>query len=59
MKETSFVMKIMQAKFKELLLSTNRKGMENVIERLEELGFFKAPASTKFHLNCEGGLLEH
>jgi len=52
-------MKIMQDKFKELLLSTNRKGMENVIERLEELGFFKAPASTKFHLNCEGGLLEH
>ena len=47
------------AKFKELLLSTNRKGMENVIERLEELGFFKAPASTKFHLNHEGGLLEH
>jgi hypothetical protein len=33
--------------------------MENVIERLEELGFFKAPASTKFHLNYEGGLLEH
>ena len=33
--------------------------MENVIEKLEELGFFKAPASTKFHLNYEGGLLEH
>ena len=33
--------------------------MENVIDRLEELGFFKAPASTKFHLNYEGGLLEH
>ena len=33
--------------------------MENVIERLEEQGFFKAPASTKFHLNYEGGLLEH
>jgi 23S rRNA maturation-related 3'-5' exoribonuclease YhaM len=33
--------------------------MDNVIIRLEELGFFKAPASTKFHLNYEGGLLEH
>jgi 23S rRNA maturation-related 3'-5' exoribonuclease YhaM len=48
-----------QAQFKEMLLSTNREGMENVIERLEKLGFFKAPASTKFHLNYEGGLLEH
>jgi len=46
-------------KFKERLLATNREGMENVIEKLEELGFFKAPASTKFHLNYEGGLLEH
>ena len=45
--------------FKKMLLSTNREGMENVIERLEEQGFFKAPASTKFHLNYEGGLLEH
>ena len=33
--------------------------MEAVIENLEELGFFEAPASTKFHLNVEGGLLEH
>jgi 23S rRNA maturation-related 3'-5' exoribonuclease YhaM len=48
-----------QKKFKEMLLLTNREGMENVIERLEEQGFFKAPASTKFHLNYEGGLLEH
>lgn len=48
-----------QAKFKELLLSTKREGMANIIESLEKLGFFKAPASTKFHLNYEGGLLEH
>ena len=52
-------MKVKQTKFKEMLLSTKREGMENVIEKLEELGFFKAPASTKFHLNYEGGLLEH
>ena len=49
----------LKTKYKEMLLSTNREGMENVIERLEEQGFFKAPASTKFHLNYEGGLLEH
>ena len=52
-------MKVKQTKFKEMLLSTKREGMEKVIEKLEELGFFKAPASTKFHLNYEGGLLEH
>lgn len=45
--------------FKKMLLSTNREGMENVIERLEEHRFFKAPASTRFHLNYDGGLLEH
>ncbi len=49
----------LKTKYKEMLLSTNREGIENVIERLEEQGFFKAPASTKFHLNYEGGLLEH
>ena len=48
-----------QKKFKEMLLLTNREGITNVINKLEELGFFKAPASTKFHLNYEGGLLEH
>jgi hypothetical protein len=45
--------------FKDKLLSTGREGMETVIEKLEELGFFEAPASTKFHLNVKGGLMEH
>jgi hypothetical protein len=54
-----YEMKEIQAKFKEMLLSTNREGMEEIVVRLEEAGFFKAPASTKFHLNYEGGLLEH
>ena len=49
----------LKTKYKEMLLSTNREGITNVINKLEELGFFKAPASTKFHLNYEGGLLEH
>ena len=49
----------LEEKFKEMLLSTNREGIEKVIDRLEEQGFFKAPASTKFHLNYKGGLLEH
>ena len=39
--------------------STGRKGMDQVLAKLDELGFFEAPASTKFHLSCKGGLLEH
>ena len=46
-------------KFIEILSGTNRKGIENVLSKLEELGFFEAPASTKFHLSSKGGLLEH
>ena len=40
--------------FTERLLSTRREGMENVISNLERLGFFTAPASTKFHLSIPG-----
>ena len=46
-------------KFIELLRSTGRNGVENTIQMLEEEGFFTAPASTRFHLAYEGGLLEH
>ena len=46
-------------KFIELLQSTGRKGINEAISVLEKLGFFSAPASTRFHLAYEGGLLEH
>lgn len=42
-----------------LLKSTNREGIENLIEFLEKSDFFTAPASTRFHGNYEGGLAEH
>lgn len=45
--------------FIEKLKSTKREGIENTIAELEGLGFFSAPASSRFHLNCEGGLVEH
>ena len=45
--------------FKAKLLSTKRDGMENVIKHLDRLGFFTAPASTKFHLSVRGGLMQH
>lgn len=43
----------------ELLKSTNREGMDSLIEFLEKSDFFKAPASTRFHGDHEGGLAEH
>lgn len=45
--------------FIDLLRSTQREGIDDCIEELDYLGFFEAPASTKFHLNEEGGLLQH
>ena len=45
--------------FIETLSETNRKGIDKVISKLEELGFFEAPASSRFHLACKGGLAEH
>ena len=43
----------------ELLKSTNREGMDKLIEFLEKSDFFKAPASTRYHGDHEGGLAEH
>lgn len=45
--------------FISLLKSTAREGIDYVIEDLEKLGFFEAPASSKHHLDCEGGLAAH
>ena len=36
-----------------------REGAQKMLEYLENSDFFTAPASTKFHLNREGGLCEH
>ncbi len=49
----------MKEEFINLLKSTNREGMEKVIDFLEKSDFFTAPASTRFHGSYEKGLLEH
>lgn len=36
-----------------------RKGADELLKYLETTDFFVAPASTKYHLSCEAGLLEH
>ena len=43
----------------ELLRSTGREGMEDMIIELEKMGYFTAPASSYYHLNVEGGLVQH
>ena len=49
----------MKEEFIQLLKSTNREGIDNLISFLEKTDFFTAPASTRFHGDYEGGLLEH
>ena len=46
-------------RFEELLLSTNRKGIEDLIPFIRKSDFYTAPASTRFHSCHESGLLEH
>lgn len=49
----------MKNKIIELLRSTERPGIENLIHHMEEIGFFTTPCSTQYHLCKEGGLAEH
>lgn len=49
-----------KGRIRELLLSTSRPGMENLVEWIEQkTDFYTAPASTKYHLACKGGLAQH
>lgn len=46
--------------FIKLMLGTDRDGVEEFLNWLiYDTDFCKAPASTRFHGNCEGGLLKH
>ena len=36
-----------------------REGIDKLLDYLQKTDFFTAPASTKFHSACEGGLCEH
>ena len=49
----------MKEKFIELLRSTNREGIEKLIDFLDRTDFYTAPASTRFHNSFESGLLAH
>ena len=45
--------------FCNLLRSTKREGVEQVVRELDSIGYFEAPASASHHLNTKGGLMEH
>lgn len=46
-------------RIEELLRSTEREGIEGLLVHMEHIGFYKAPASTKYHGAYDGALAEH
>jgi len=47
-------------RFDNLLGSVQRDGMDRLLNYIKtKTDFYKAPASTRFHLACDGGLLQH
>ena len=49
----------MKDKITTLLKSTNRLGIDRLLEYIEKEGYFTVPASTKYHGCYEGGLAKH
>lgn len=50
---------IRKEKMRQMLAKKTDASYEELIKKLEEIGFFEAPASTKYHGSYEGGLFEH
>ena len=47
-------------RLEELMNSVTREGKDKLMDYIKnKTDFYKAPASTQFHLSCEGGLLQH
>lgn len=46
-------------KFIQFCKVIKRDGIDKLLEWLEKSDFYRAPASTRFHGNYEGGLLDH
>ena len=49
----------MKEAIEKLLKSTKREGIDDLCEYLDEIGFYSAPASTRFHGAKEGALAIH
>lgn len=46
-------------RFEAELSKVQRSGMDKLMNYIRKSDFYTAPASTKYHLCCEGGLLQH
>lgn len=46
-------------RFEELFSGIKRSGAERVLNYIRQSDFYTAPASTKYHLSINGGLLQH
>ena len=46
-------------RFEAELSKVQRPGMDKLLEYIRGSDFYRAPASTKYHLACPGGLLQH
>lgn len=47
-------------RFRSIMANVKRPGIDKLMEFIEKKSdFYTAPASTRFHLSCEGGLLQH
>lgn len=49
----------MKQSYIDLLQSTEREGIKDLVKYLEKSDFFTAPASSQYHGSYPGGLLEH
>lgn len=46
-------------RFEREMEEINRPGVDKLMAYIRSSDFYTAPASTKYHLSCEGGLLQH
>lgn len=45
------------ARFESEMAKVKRPGIDKLMDYIRKSDFYTAPASTKFHLSCESGLL--
>ena len=46
-------------RFEAEMSKVQRPGVDKLMDYIRKSDFYTAPASTRFHLSCEGGLLQH
>ena len=49
----------MKERIEQVLRTTERAGIEDLLEWMDQNGFYSAPCSTKYHFSKPGGLAEH